>query len=170
MIETSRLRLIPIRAEVLTSLLNGDVLGAGDLLGFSLPAAFLDSVNEAFLTNQLQSIARTSPGQDWSVHAIIRQQDEVVIGQCGFHGPPEFAGRAEIGYTVFPDYRSVGYATEAVGGLAELASENGSKVIFASVSPDNLPSIRVVEKAGFVRTEVQRNKDDGEEYVFVMNL
>ena len=169
-IRTTRLRLVPIHAEVLTSLLNGDVDGAGQLQGFSFPSAFLDSVNDTFLTNQLRNIELTSLGQDWSVRAVVRDEDDAVIGQCGFHGPPEVIGRAEIGYTIFPDFRNHGYATEAVAGLTDLARVNGSTVVFASVSSDNLPSIRVVEKAGFHRTGWQKNRDDGEEYVFEKNL
>ncbi|HEV3187004.1 MAG TPA: GNAT family N-acetyltransferase [Acidimicrobiales bacterium] len=169
-IHTARLQLVPIRADVLTSLLSGDADGAGELQGFSFPTAFLNTVNDAFLKNQLRNIELTPPGQDWGVRAIVRENDGTVIGQCGFHGPPEVVGRAEIGYTIFPDYRDHGYATEAVTGLTDLARKNGSSVIFASVAADNAPSIRVVEKAGFLRTGAQMNNNGDQEYVFEKNL
>ena len=170
LIHTARLRLVPICAQVLTSLLNRDVNTAGELQGFSFPLAFLDSLNESFLTNQLRNIDLTPSGQDWRIRAIVRERDDVVIGHCGFHGPPEVVGRAEIGYTIFPEYRDNGYATEATHGLTDLARENGSKVVFAAVSPNNLSSIRVVEKVGFLQTGVQVNEVDGDEYVFEMSI
>jgi RimJ/RimL family protein N-acetyltransferase len=169
-IRTERLQLVAIGADALTSLLNSDVDAASELQGFRFPSAFLDAVNDAFLAGQLKSIALTPSGQDWSVRAIVREQDDAVIGHCGFHGPPDVVGRAEIGYTIFPDYRDNGYATEAVHGLVSLARENGSKVVFAAVSPDNPSSIRVVEKVGFHQTGLQGNKGDGEEFVFEMIL
>ncbi len=170
MIHTARLRLAPICAQVLTSLLNRDVNTAGELQGFSFPLAFLDTINESFLTNQLRNIDLTPSGQDWRIRAIVREQDDVVIGHCGFHGPLEVAGRAEIGYTIFPEYRDNGYATEATYALIDLARKNGSKVVFAAVSPNNLSSIRVVEKVGFLQTGVQVNEVDGDEYVFEMSI
>ncbi|HEV3267717.1 MAG TPA: GNAT family N-acetyltransferase [Acidimicrobiales bacterium] len=170
MIKTTRLRLVPIRAEVLTSLIKGDVQAAGELQGFTFSSAFLDSVNEAFLTIQLKSIESTPSGEDWGVRAIVLEAGGEVIGHCGFHGPPEAVGRAEVGYTIFPEYRNHGYASEAVTGLINVARENGSKIVYAAVSPENSPSIRVLEKVGFLRTGAQENNGGAEEYVFEMNL
>jgi RimJ/RimL family protein N-acetyltransferase len=170
LIHTARLRLAPLCAEVLHSLLNGDVDTAGQLQGFNFPPAFLDSINESFLTKQLRNIERTPPGQEWYLRAIVREQDDAVIGHCGFHGPPQVVGRAEIGYTIFPEYRDNGYATEATRGLIEVARENGSTAVFAAVSPNNPSSIRVVEKVGFLQTGVQGGDVDGEEYVFALSI
>ncbi|GLJ34266.1 hypothetical protein SUGI_0688690 [Cryptomeria japonica] len=61
--------------------------------------------------------------------------------------------RAELGYAVSRNYWGVGIATEAVmravqAGFSELP---GLRRIQAIVLPENLPSQKVVEKAGFTR-------------------
>lgn len=89
-----------MRPEALKLLLNRDAVAAGNLQGFEIPSAFLDSVDEAFLTSQLESITLRPSGRGWCVRAIIREVDDAVIEHCGFHGPPENIGRAEIGYTI----------------------------------------------------------------------
>jgi RimJ/RimL family protein N-acetyltransferase len=169
-IHTTRLRLALMRTEALSSLLEGDAVTAGEFQGVAIPSAFLDSVNESFLTRYLEQMLLRPSRQGWGVRAIIREHDGLVIGHCGFHGPPEVIGRAEIGYTIFEAYRENGYATEAARGLVDWARLQGSKVVFAAVSPNNPSSLRVIEKAGFRRTTVQVDEIDGEEYVFEVSL
>jgi RimJ/RimL family protein N-acetyltransferase len=56
----------------------------------------------------------------------------------------------EIGYSLLPDFRHAGLATEMVKGLIEWARRNPRvETIEAETTPDNLPSIRVLERAGF---------------------
>lgn len=167
---TTRLRLVLMRTEALKSLLMRDAVTAGELQGIEIPTAFLDSVNEAFLTIHLENMVLRPARQGWCVRAIVREIDDVVIGHCGFHGPPEVFGRAEIGYTIFETFREKGYATEAARGLIEWARQQGSMVVFATVSPNNPSSMRVVEKVGFHQTGVQVDESNGDEYVFEMSL
>jgi RimJ/RimL family protein N-acetyltransferase len=169
-ITSTRLRLVLLRPEALQSLLDLDTLSAEKHQGITFPKAFLDTVNEAFLTNHLTSMTLRPAGRGWCVRAILRREDDAVIGHCGFHGPPEVIGRAEIGYTVFVEFRENGYATEAAQGLVDWAREQGSKVVFAAVSPNNPSSIRVIEKVGFRQTGVQKDGANDEEYVFEMKL
>lgn len=74
----------------------------------------------------------------------------VLCGSVGFKGPVGAAGMVEIGYSLLPDFRHAGLATEMVKGLIEWARRNpGVKTIEAETTPDNLRSIRVLERAGF---------------------
>jgi RimJ/RimL family protein N-acetyltransferase len=109
-------------------------------------------------------------GRGWCARTIVREEDGAVIGHCGFHGPPEDVGRAEIGYTILPPYRRQGFAVETAQGLVDWARTQGETVVFASVSPDNLASLAVVEKLGFRQTGVQVDEIDGEEGVFELAL
>jgi RimJ/RimL family protein N-acetyltransferase len=84
---------------------------------------------------------------------MIERDDGNVIGDIGFHGPPDDAGMIEIGYSVIPDRRRHGYATEAADALVEWAlSQPGVHLIVAGCDPDNLPSIRTLERIGFQRS------------------
>jgi RimJ/RimL family protein N-acetyltransferase len=59
-------------------------------------------------------------------------------------------GEVEIGYGIAPEFGGRGYMTEAVRALIAWAFEHPDchTVIAAGVLKTNLPSIRVVQKAG----------------------
>lgn len=99
---------------------------------------------------------------------IMKSRDADVIGHCGFHGPPDIIGRAEIGYTVFASHRGQGYAKEAAAALVHWAFEQGETKVYASVSPSNAPSLAVVLSLGFRQVGTQVDDVDGLELVFVI--
>jgi ribosomal-protein-alanine N-acetyltransferase len=167
---TSRLRLESMLAETLELLLAGDVGGAERVQGMTFSEAFLQSVDERFLTIQLGRIRFRPSGSSWCIRVIVRDDDDAVIGHSGFHGPPEDIGRVEIGYNVLPPYRRNGYASETVQGLVDWARLQGQSAVYASVSPDNASSIGLVTKLGFLQSGVQEDEVDGEEYVFRLDL
>jgi ribosomal-protein-alanine N-acetyltransferase len=47
--------------------------------------------------------------------------DRNLIGETEFHGPPDRAGTVEVGYSIVPDYRGRGFASEATRTLIEHA-------------------------------------------------
>jgi RimJ/RimL family protein N-acetyltransferase len=58
-------------------------------------------------------------------------------------------GVAEIGYVLRPECRGSGYASEAAGALVDhLAAEHGIHRFEASLAPDNVASMRVLESIG----------------------
>jgi RimJ/RimL family protein N-acetyltransferase len=81
---------------------------------------------------------------------IVRREDEVVIGEIGFVGPPQ-RGAVMIGYAIVPSARRQGYATEAIAALSEWAlGEPEVEDVRAQTLPDNEPSARALLRAGFV--------------------
>jgi ribosomal-protein-alanine N-acetyltransferase len=62
-------------------------------------------------------------------------------------------GVARVGYCIARDEWGKGYATEACKKMIELAMEHGITKLVAPVHPDNLRSIRVLEKCGFQEDE-----------------
>jgi ribosomal-protein-alanine N-acetyltransferase len=56
--------------------------------------------------------------------AILHRADEVMIGLCGFAGPPDGNGVVEFGYSIAPEYQGKGYATEAAMALSEFATKD----------------------------------------------
>jgi RimJ/RimL family protein N-acetyltransferase len=85
--------------------------------------------------------------------ATIHKIDNVVIGTCGFAGPPDSDGVVEIAYSIAPDYEGRGYATEAAGALVEFASQNSCvRTISAYTLREINASTRVLEKCGFRKT------------------
>lgn len=167
---TARLRLEPLRPETLVALLDADCDGVVRAQGRQLPEEFYESSRQMFLKVQLERMTARPAGRGWCARAVVREGDGVVIGDCGFHGPPQDVGRAEIGYMILPPYRRQGYATEVVQGLVGWARAQGETVVFASVAPDNVASLAVVTTAGFRQTGVQDDATDGAELVFELSL
>jgi RimJ/RimL family protein N-acetyltransferase len=72
-----------------------------------------------------------------------------LIGDIGLHFL-EDAAQAEIGYTVSPAYQGRGYAAEAVkAAVGYLFADLAKHRVTAAVDPDNIKSIRLLEKTGF---------------------
>jgi ribosomal-protein-alanine N-acetyltransferase len=90
-----------------------------------------------------------------------------VVGSVGFHGPPDVDGRAEIGYQIEPGSRRRGLALEAVRCLLDwAATEHGIRRFRASIAPDNVASLGLVNRLGFHPVSRRHDDVDGEELVF----
>ena len=162
-IVTNRLHLVPISPETLEALISQDVDRATSLHQLTITEEFVSSLESAFLSTQLDGVRDRPFDSGWFVRAIVRIDDDVVIGHCGFHGPPEVVGRAEIGYNILPSYRANSYATEAVNGLVAWANQQGFPVVVAAIAPTNRASMRVAEKAGFYQTGERTDTYNGVE-------
>ena len=91
---------------------------------------------------------------EWEWYAIwmIELKDGTHIGELCFKGLNE-NGSTEIGYGISEEYQGNGYAAEAVTAAADWAlQQSGVKSIMAETAPDNIASIRVLEKCGFIST------------------
>jgi RimJ/RimL family protein N-acetyltransferase len=82
--------------------------------------------------------------------AIVHKTDIVMIGLCGFAGPPDAEGVAEIAYSIAPAYQGKGLATEAAGALVNFATKDPRvRKICAHTLAETSASTRVLEKSGF---------------------
>ena len=162
---TQAVRLVHLQIGVLDALNQGDLVVATQLAGVALPPFFL---TEGWLW-QLRSeqIRRDPAASDWIVCAVVNE-DDVVVGHAGFHGPPDELGDVEVGYTVVPEHRGRGWAKAALGALlARADTEPSVRRVVATVAPDNAPSLAIVRAAGFVHVGEQMDPVDGLELVYV---
>ncbi|MDH3307259.1 MAG: GNAT family N-acetyltransferase [Acidimicrobiia bacterium] len=103
-------------------------------------------------------VSMSGPAKDeWFMIAIADPETERMIGdlavflKSGGH-------TAEMGYTLDPDARGRGYATEAVAGLIDYLFETLDVTrIEASLHPDNTASARLLERTGFVHEGMTRS-------------
>jgi ribosomal-protein-alanine N-acetyltransferase len=73
-----------------------------------------------------------------------------LIGYFGFWRIDTHHCRGEIGYALHPNYWEKGYMKEAAFKLIEYGfSEIRLHSIEANVNPNNIPSIKLLEKIGF---------------------
>ena len=79
--------------------------------------------------------------------------ERVAIGNGGFKGRPDADGMVEVGYSVMDAYQRRGLCTEAVGALIAWAFSHPEVArVVAETNPDNIASIRVMEKNGLTFT------------------
>jgi [ribosomal protein S5]-alanine N-acetyltransferase len=111
---------------------------------------FLLSASADFVA-QLQTATAPDP---WRFgFAIVHKIDNLVIGMCGFTGPPDSDGAVEIAYSIAPAYQGKGYATEAARALIDYASNDGRvRTVCAYTLAEVNASTRVLEKCGFKKT------------------
>jgi len=90
----------------------------------------------------------------WAVEEKATGQYLGDIGFADFRRElqPSLHGMLEFGWVLAPHAHGKGYATEAVNAAVAWGSQHfGDLRAVCIISPDNLPSIRVAEKAGFKR-------------------
>jgi RimJ/RimL family protein N-acetyltransferase len=141
-ITTERLRLEPFTVESATAILAGDPQGRRWTAGFPRP----DDRDAA-------GIYLKAPNDAYPSYVIVLRESGETLGTVGFFGPPDGTGAVMIGYGLAEPARGFGYATEAVRGLIGYAFSHPEVTrIVAETHPENVPSHRVLEKAGFART------------------
>jgi [ribosomal protein S5]-alanine N-acetyltransferase len=107
----------------------------------------------------------------WFVRFIVLKSSRVVVGAISFHGAPDERGMIEIGMGIDPDFRGRGFAKEALHGMWQWAcAQPDVAVLRYTVSPENEPSVAIVESFGFPRIGQQMDEIDGPEDIYEMTV
>jgi ribosomal-protein-alanine N-acetyltransferase len=85
----------------------------------------------------------------WKCYAITALNSDTAIGFVACSAKRK--GVSEIGYLVAREELGKGYGREAVGMLISRLFDEGQRRIIADVDPDNVASVRLLEKLGFKR-------------------
>ena len=106
----------------------------------------------------------------WFVRFIVLKESKEVIGSTSFHGVPDAEGMMEIGLGIEEAFRNKGYAREALAGMWKWVSAFPEvKTLRYTVSPENLPSIAVINYFGFEYKGQQMDEIDGPENIYEMS-
>jgi [ribosomal protein S5]-alanine N-acetyltransferase len=160
LVRAPRLDLVLLSGDFCDALVAGDRVAAQRLVDFAVADdLFIDDPDDReFYALRRDQVRRDSSWAAWSLRAVVLREAQVMIGYVNFHGPPGVndtgtAGAAEVGYTIFAGYRGRGFATEVARAMLDWARrEHGVTHFISGVAADNLPSLRVNEKLGFVPT------------------
>ncbi|WP_294241641.1 GNAT family protein [uncultured Chryseobacterium sp.] len=88
--------------------------------------------------------------ESWYQILITDKETKAVIGDIGIHFFGNENTQAELGITLNKDFQGKGFAAEALKGIISLLFTDFRKHrIMASVDPDNLNSIKLMERVGF---------------------
>ena len=136
MIETKQLHIYPASKEEMEDFISSQT---NDILR----SAYQEMLDECLMHPE-----------DWNYYAIwmIEKKDGTHVGECCFKGiSPD--GSTEIGYGISEEYQGRGYATEAVNAIVEwVLQQHRVLSVVAEAEADNLASIRVLQKCGFLPT------------------
>lgn len=175
-IQSPRLDLIALSPEFLSACLKDDLESASRLIGLFIPPDWLQA---KWLMEMRLAKMRDDPAlEGWLLRAIGLRETRIMVGFIGFHTRPgadylkSYAPDAvEFGYTIFPAYRRMGFASEAAGALMQWATqEHAVKRFVVSISPENEPSLRLAQKFGFRRVGTIMDPEDGVEDVFLLEV
>jgi RimJ/RimL family protein N-acetyltransferase len=141
---TKRLRLLQLDAAQARNLLAGRPDAKRPWIsGYPIDGTLVAA--EAFLRTVDAGI---DPGP-YGMYQLVRQADSMVVGDIGFHAPPDPGGTVTVGYGLAAQARGNGYATEALQALIDWAlAQPEVRRVEADTAHGNIPSQRVMERAG----------------------
>jgi [ribosomal protein S5]-alanine N-acetyltransferase len=114
--------------------------------GYPLPGSRLAAHN---LVRQAEAAGGDESVQ-WGMYQMILRETGEVVGDIGFHGPPDNSGTVEIGYGVVEQVRGRGLAGESAVAICRLAwSCREVTRIIARTDDGNAASAGVLRHAGF---------------------
>ena len=94
--------------------------------------------------------------------------EDTVVGYIFLYQHNEYIISA--GPEIFEEYRCKGYAYEAMKQAYDYAKESGYKIATAQIKKNNIASIRLHEKLGFVLDCEMVNKHGNEIYIYIKLL
>jgi ribosomal-protein-alanine N-acetyltransferase len=97
-----------------------------------------------------EAVAADPGSTRWGTRLFVLDDPPTLVGFGGFKGAPD-DGAVELGYAIAPSWEGRGLATAAVRELLrEAFAAPGVRTVLAHTRPAPGPSVRVLEKSGFV--------------------
>jgi RimJ/RimL family protein N-acetyltransferase len=105
---------------------------------------------------------RTGLQNPWGGYLGIDRARAVIVGTCGFKGPPDESGTVEIAYFTFPSFEGQGYGRAMAAELvARAALSPEVRRVRAHTLPERNPSTSILQNLGFRRLAEVRDPEDG---------
>jgi len=164
---TPRVRIVHLDPATITALAEADLDAANRTAPVRLTPFLVDPGRLFTWRFRRDQVAQDPTVAAWVTGVIWADDVGQVVGQAGYHGPPDRDGMVEVGYAVDPTFRRRGYARAALQALVDRATrEPDVRTVRASVSPDNAASLALIAPFGFVQVGEQWDEEDGLELVF----
>ena len=161
--KTKNLELLPLTLQHLLALMEGaDAFETSS--GHRIAEGIHEMMNAGDLSEDFLTKLKSAPEADpWTFgFMVLNTADDLVIGACGFKGPPDADGIVEIAYGIAPGCCGRGFATEVARALVAHALEDERvRDVRAHTLPEPNASTRVLVKCGFRRTGEVIDPEDG---------
>jgi RimJ/RimL family protein N-acetyltransferase len=111
---------------------------------------------------EIEEMLRRAPGEPgWVQFTLEALEDGRLVGDVGLAPRTEEPGVVMLGYTIDPAEQRKGYATEAMGAVAQYALDVlGADLLRAYADAGNIASVRVAEKVGLQIVERFEGHDE----------
>ena len=171
-IHSPRLELISMSPDFLDACIKNDLESASPTIGLALPPEWPEM--KWLMELRLKQMRENPALELWVLRAIGLRETKTMIGHIGFHTlpgadylKPYAPDSVEFGYSIFPKYRRMGYASEAARALMDWATREHQVMHFiVSISPTNEPSLRLAQKLGFRKVGTSTDDQGTVEDVF----
>jgi len=147
-LETKRLRLVPMTRACLTAI--DDVEAIARVTQARVPASWPVEHYDQDVVDFTRTALDADEATEFVVrYLVLRDEEPTVIGMVGA-ATPDADGRMMIGYSVLPEFRRCGYASEALAGIVEWGSTRPEvKIIAGDTYPQLVASIATMQRCGF---------------------
>lgn len=133
-----------------------EVFGDPEVCRYWSRPPLADVAAAAALQQEIQALFEERSLFQWG---IALPASGALIGTCTLASLDAVHGRAEVGFALKRDAWGRGHAADAVGALVAFAFTTlGLRRLEADADPRNAASIRVLERAGFKREGLQRER------------
>ena len=116
------------------------------------------SLNEHQLELQNLISKYDETGNDFWIYAVVAKADNSFLGTIAF--VKDDLGNDEIGFRFLEKYWNLGYGTEILNGMIIYSRKLGFTNLIAYVSPENIASIKTLEKNQFSKIGVDSETKD----------
>lgn len=97
-------------------------------------------------------------GNDFWIYAVVAKADNSFLGTIAF--VKDDLGNDEIGFRFLEKYWNLGYGTEILNGMIIYSRKLGFTNLIAYVSPENIASIKTLEKNQFSKIGIDSETKD----------
>jgi RimJ/RimL family protein N-acetyltransferase len=146
-IETRHLRLVLLELPYAAAVVNGHrPVGARWADGYPTDGTL---VAAGFVVT---AEAEGRPLGPWGIYQMVRRSDDVVVGDCGFLGPPDEHGWVHAGFGISNPREHAPLAVEALAAIVRWAKAQPECTrVMADAACTNHVKIQVLEDAGLRR-------------------
>jgi RimJ/RimL family protein N-acetyltransferase len=163
--ESKRLILQTLPADFYYQLDSGEVPN-WEKLGVSNPYKHLE-VGNSPIKHRIPRIEKDPSFIEIGLLIASEKSSGEIIGSSGFHDFPDSEGVIEIGFGVVAEQRNKGFGMEILFSMWSMILETQPVKIFRyTVSPNNLPSMHIINKLDFNLVGEQIDEEDGLELIY----
>ena len=163
----SAVRIVQLPAEAIIALADADLAGANAASPVPLTEWMVSESSVRTWRYRAVQAVQSPEDLPWITGVLWDDEEQVAVGQSGFHAAPDADGMVEVGYGVDPAYRRRGYARAALElAIARARSEPTVRTLRATISPDNEASLGLIRQYPFVHNGEQWDEEDGLELIY----